>query len=47
MTNNRNVTTSIGQITVQTQATDADGIAGSIGDAMRNQTAQADGAFGA
>lgn len=47
VTNNRNVTTSIGQITVQTQATDADGIAGSIGDAMRNQTAQADGAFGA
>lgn len=47
VTNNRNVTTSIGQITVQTQATDADGIAGSIGDAVRNQTAQADGAFGA
>ena len=47
VTNNRNVTTSIGQITVQTQATDADGIAGSIGNAMRNQTAQADGAFGA
>lgn len=43
----RNVTTSIGQITVQTQATDAQGIAGDIGNALRNQTAQADGAFGA
>ena len=45
--NSRTVTTNINQITVQTQASDAEGIAGSIGDAMRNQTAQADGAFGA
>ena len=47
VSNTRNVTTSINQITVNTQATDAQGIAGDIGNALRNQTAQADGAFGA
>lgn len=38
-------TTSIGQITVQTPATDAQGIARDIGGELRNQTAQLDGAY--
>lgn len=46
VSNSRTVTTSIGQINVQTQATDADGIARDIGGALQNQTAQADGAVG-
>ena len=47
--NHRNVqvSTSIGAITVQTQAADAQGIARDIGTELRNQTAQADGAYGA
>ena len=44
--NSRHVETNIGQITVQTQATDADGIARDLGGALQNQTAQADGANG-
>ena len=39
--------TSIGTINVQTQATDAQGIARDIGTELRNRTAQADGAYGA
>lgn len=46
---NRNVqnTTSIGTITIETKATDAEGVAREIGTELRNQTAQADGAYGA
>ena len=45
--NSRNIqqSTNINQLTVQTQATDAQGIADGIGDALRNQTAQLDGAY--
>lgn len=46
-TKNTTNTTNIGTIQVQTQATDAQGIASGIGDSMRNVTAQANGAFGA
>lgn len=44
---NVQTSTSIGTINVQTQATDAQGIARDIGTELRNQTAQADGAYGA
>lgn len=44
---NVQASTSIGTINVQTQATDAQGIARDIGMELRNQTAQADGAYGA
>ena len=46
--NSRTVTqtTTIGEIRVETQATDAQGIAGDIGGALRNQTAQIDAAYG-
>lgn len=46
--NSRSVeqTTNINSITVQTQATDAQGIARDMGGAIRNQTAQLDGAYG-
>ena len=45
--NSRHVqqTTSVGQVNVYTPATDAQGIADGIGDALRNQTAQLDGAY--
>ena len=39
--------TSIGTINIETKATDAPGIAQGIGAALRNMSAQADGAFGA
>lgn len=39
-------TTTIGTINVQTQATDAQGIARDMAGAIRNQTAQLDGAYG-
>lgn len=42
----KNVTTSIAQLNIQTQATNADEIARDIGGALQNQTAQADGAVG-
>ena len=44
---NVQTSTSIGTINVQTQASDAQGIARDIGTELRNQTAQADGAYGA
>lgn len=44
--NSRKVETHIGQITVNTQATDADGIGRDIGGALQNQVSQADGANG-
>lgn len=45
-TNNRSVTTNVGQITVNTQATDAQGTADAVADVLRNEVAQADGAYG-
>ena len=45
-TNNVENSTNIGQVTVNTQATDAQGIARDLGPALRNQAAQADGAYG-
>ena len=46
VSNSRHVETHIGQITVNTQATDADAIGRDIGGALQNQVAQADGANG-
>lgn len=45
--NSRHVqqSTSVGQVNVYTRATDAEGIAGDMTDAIRNQTAQLDGAY--
>lgn len=45
--NSRHVqqSTSVGQVNIYTQATDAQGIADGMGDALRNQTAQLDGAY--
>lgn len=45
-TNNVENSTNISQVTVNTQATDAQGIARDLGPALRNQAAQADGAYG-
>lgn len=45
--NNRSVTTNVSQVTINTQATDAPGIARDFSGALQNQTAQADGALGA
>ncbi len=39
-------TTNVGEVKIYTQATDADGIAEGVVPALRNQTAQADSAFG-
>ena len=47
VTNNRSVTTNVSQVTINTQATDAPGIARDLSGALQNQTAQADGALGA
>ena len=47
MTNNRSVTTNVSQVTINTQATDAPGIARDFSGELQNQTAQADGALGA
>lgn len=46
-TSNVQSSTSIGTINIETKATDAPGIAQGIGAALRNMSAQADGAFGA
>lgn len=46
VSNSRHVETHIGQITVNTQATDVDAIGRDIGGALQNQVAQADGANG-
>lgn len=47
VTNNRSVTTNVSQVTINTQATDAPGLARDFSGALQNQTAQADGALGA
>lgn len=47
VTNNRSVTTNVSQVTINTQATDAPGIARDFSGELQNQTAQADGALGA
>lgn len=49
LVNSRSVqnNTSIGSITVETKATDAEGVAREIGTELRNRTDQADGAYGA
>ena len=47
VTNNRTFTTNVSQVTINTQATDAPGIARDFSGELQNQAAQADGAIGA